>query len=237
MPIEIVTFTGVDDHTDISRLSELAKRYPKLEFGVLAGTQVGGIFPTFCRIIDLSWDGECNGYRTALHLCGQFSRAIAASEDLTKIRELAEGFGRLQVNLHGDFLDPRYIPCNRGQRTAFVRLAQSLPNTQIILQHRDVWHTVPILHERIEYLFDRSAGAGQVAFNEWPAPHIGLHRMGYAGGLGPHNMHRAVEFAARYPGFRLWFDMESNVRTNGLFDLDKVEQVCRIVWGEEDTND
>ena len=40
MPIEIVTFTGVDDHTDISRLSELAKRYPKLEFGVPAGIQV-----------------------------------------------------------------------------------------------------------------------------------------------------------------------------------------------------
>ena len=37
LPIEIVTFTGVDDRTDLSRLSELAKRYPKLEFGVLAG--------------------------------------------------------------------------------------------------------------------------------------------------------------------------------------------------------
>ena len=35
--IEILTFTGVDSETDLSELSALAERYPKVEFCVLPG--------------------------------------------------------------------------------------------------------------------------------------------------------------------------------------------------------
>ena len=43
--IEILTFTGVDSETDLLELSSLAGRHPKVEFGVLLGSSIGGIFP------------------------------------------------------------------------------------------------------------------------------------------------------------------------------------------------
>ena len=47
-------------------------------------------------------------------------------------------------------------------------------------------------------------------------------RLGYAGGLGPGSMDRAKAFADRYPGTRMWMDMEGRVRTGGRFDLAKI---------------
>ena len=49
--------------------------------------------------------------------------------------------------------------------------------------------------------------------------------MGYAGGIGPHNIERVLAFAARWPDTDLWFDMESNMRDNGLFDTSRVDAV------------
>ena len=42
---DMVTFTGVDSATSIDGLAELSRRYPRVEFGVLVGSQLGGIFP------------------------------------------------------------------------------------------------------------------------------------------------------------------------------------------------
>ena len=39
-----------------------------------------------------------------------------------------------------------------------------------------------------------------------------------------------MEFVDRYSESRLWLDMESKVRTDGRFDLDKVEKVCQLAW-------
>ena len=43
--IELLTFTGVDSETPLAGLSDLARQYPRVEFGVLVGSHIGGIFP------------------------------------------------------------------------------------------------------------------------------------------------------------------------------------------------
>lgn len=53
--------------------------------------------------------------------------------------------------------------------------------------------------------------------------------VGYAGGINPDNVSKFLALIAHADNF--YIDMESGVRTNGWFDLDKVESVCRQVFG------
>ena len=226
--IDLVTFTGVDSATSMDGLSELSRRYPRVEFGVLVGSQVGGIFPPPDVVEGLKASGNNEGFRTALHLCGRYAR-MAVNPDAADpaLWDLCAGFGRVQVNLHGDWFDPRRVQLTREGIEAFV---DQVDAERVILQHRTGWETIPSRHEKIEYLFDVSEGGGVVSFAEWPEPDPNFSRMGYSGGLGPDNISRAIAFAEAYPEAAMWFDMESRIRANGLLDLGTVESVCRQVF-------
>ena len=228
--IELVTFTGVDSATSIDGLAELSRRYPRVEFGVLVGSQLGGIFPPLDVVESLKARGGDEGFMIALHLCGRYARMAVNPDGADPgLWALCAGFGRVQVNLHGDWFDPSRVQLTRE---GVERFADRVDAERIILQHRGGWETIPSRHEKIEYLFDVSEGGGVESFANWPAPSPRLSRVGYAGGLGPDNIGRAVDFAAAYPEASLWFDMESRIRTNGVLDLDAVESVCRKVFGQ-----
>ena len=56
--------------------------------------------------------------------------------------------------------------------------------------------------------------------------------MGYAGGITPDNIGRALEFVqTRIPADRdCWLDLEGGSRNDqGRFDLDQVEALCKAV--------
>ena len=223
--IEIVTFTGVDEGTDLREIQEIAGKYPRAEFGVLLGSQTrkhdNPIFPPVETVRALR---DLRGVNTSLHLCGTHARQAAGEEPLDQgLIPLATGFGRVQVNLHGDPDNPARVRLDLLKMTDLAELPG-----RIILQHRGPWEDIPLDHPRVEYLFDLSEGAGIESFEHWPEPPEG-RRVGYAGGIGPHNIRRALEFAGRYPEARIWFDMERNVRTPDYrFDLEKVREVCRL---------
>ena len=230
--IEIVTFTGVDAHTDLEKLKEIAREYPRAEFGVLFGSQSwkqdNPIFPPVETVRALR---NLEGVNTSLHLCGRYARKAAGEERMgLGLKYLARGFGRVQVNLHGDEENPASVRIDPARIKSF---AERTGTGGVILQHRGPWEDIPLDHPGIEYLFDLSEGAGVEGFEHWPEPPEG-RRAGYAGGLGPHNILRALEFAGRYPEARIWFDMERNVRTpDYLLDLAKVREVCRKAFDGE----
>lgn len=70
-------------------------------------------------------------------------------------------------------------------------------------------------------LFDPSGGRG-IGGHAWPSPPPAT-RMGYAGGIGPDNIEQVLDQVA--PLGAAWIDMESGVRTDDRFDLDKVREV------------
>ena len=225
--IELITFTGVDDRTSLSDLTIIAKRYPQTEFAVLTGSPGNApLFPTEARINLLRRTAVVHDFPVAIHLCGVFARSIMAGQ-WQSFAALYAGFDRIQVNLHGDMWDPKDIDVKRD---AMMRFADYVAPTKVILQHRARWDDVPVRHESVEYLFDLSGGRGMDFTYAWPAPTGDLERVGYAGGLGPGNMERALEFASDFPEQRIWFDMEGRIRTDARFDLEKVEQVCQEVW-------
>ena len=226
--LELVTFTGVDAHTDLMELAKVASEYPRAEFAVLAGSQTGRDNPIFPPMETIRALRNLDGVNTALHLCGKYARMAAGGHFPSwPARVKAQGFGRVQVNLHEDVENPTRV---RVAASSVRRFAQEAETGSIILQHRADWDEVPVDHPKIEYLFDLSEGRGEEGFEHWPDPPEG-RRVGYAGGLGPHNITRALEFAARHPDARIWFDMEHNVRDqNHRFDLEKVREVCQLAF-------
>lgn len=236
--LEIVTFTGVDSQTSTVELTAIAERYPRVEYGVLVSTdgytgRESGIFPPHHVVDTLRMLGSTGMFQTSIHLCGEVARRVMSETWGPAILRMCDGFSRVQLNLHGDAFNPERIEVSARAVQGF---AEAVDCRSLILQHRRPWNDVPFLHPRVEYLFDLSEGRGQESFQSWPRPPIDGMRVGYAGGLGPHNIRQAVDFAGRYPDAPLWLDMEGRIRNrSGWLDLRAIASVCRQVWPDNDS--
>ena len=239
--LNILTFTGVDERTDLGKVLSIAEFYPRVEFGVLVGSQTGMVprFPPLplvekCKSLQQQGRGSWS-----VHICGTYARAvmgIEAARGPTQdfVRSLCSGFNRVQINLHGDFFDESRIAVSHQSVKEF---AESVECETTILQHRSGWDAVPLLHPQVEYLFDLSEGRGIESFQSWPDPPArgampGFGRVGYAGGIGPDNIEQAMERIRGFnrPDAQLWLDMEGRIRTDGWFDMEKVKAVCDLVF-------
>ena len=220
-----LTFTGVDEATDLEALGALWRAYPNVEFAALAGSGTDrpgtrARFPGRERLRALAALAQALGRRAALHLCGPYARAANAGR-AGGIEAMACGFGRVQVNAReGEYDTVRLAALRR-------RLAG---HPQIIVQTRAAPPRAPN-EWGLAALFDRSGGRGAEGLDAWRAPATRDGRVGYAGGLGPHNIERALE-RVRGWGVATWLDMESGVRSADGFDIEKVRAVCAHTWGE-----
>lgn len=213
-----LTFTGIDERTDLARVVELSMRFP-LEWGVLVSPSKQGTPrypPDSCiaRIVE-----GTPGVRLAMHLCGGDARDVIAHGRSRHDAILRSGFVRAQVNTADPTVDP----------AAIARWAER-NRIRAILQSRGEGFP-PSIHT--DWLFDTSGGRGQLPAT-WPAPASDDDRLvGFAGGLSPHNIASAVEsIGSTMPASsRYWLDMESRIRdSSDWLDLDLCEAVCRAVF-------
>lgn len=214
---KFITFTGIDGHTPVNGMLDLARRYP-IEWGVLFSPkrQGAGRYPpleSLDRI--LRWDS----LRLSAHVCGGHSRELIEMGGLPALEQLiANHFGRVQVNTVDPVVDPDDLWGWAGGL-----------GCRAILQTRDA-HMFPA-NPAVDWLFDASGGRG-ISPGAWPEPQpFSDALVGYAGGLNPGNVAAAVavigELSSHY-----WIDMESGVRDeNDRFDLGKCRAVCEAVYG------
>jgi hypothetical protein len=198
---EFITFTGADDHTSIEDMRALSSKYP-IEWGILFSPKRQGVDPRYPANESLS-KLVCSGLRLSAHLCGDYARGIMEG------RSFALGmrvFGRVQVN------HPEPIP---------ERIA-ALP-ARGIAQTRGAFPN----DTSVDWLFDASGGRG-ITPAAWPA-HPG-RLVGYAGGITLQNV---IDVLAAGVGAAVpyWIDMESGVRTDDRFDIEKCRLVCEAVYG------
>ena len=222
--IDLLTFTGVDVKTSLKELSEISIKYSKAEFAVLVGNNSGKMdynrFPSLNIVEEFKQEKIIQN--KAIHLCGGYAvDAMSFHGDF--VYDLCSGFDRVQVNVKEE--DSYWY------RRAIERFADEVPCSKVIIQHRKAWGKVPVIHEKVEYLFDCSGGRGKEGFKDWPKPLEKLNRMGYAGGIGPDNINRVIEFDSDYVGCNFWFDMEGNIRVDDWYDLSLIEFVCEYVFG------
>ena len=206
-----LTFTGVDEDTDLNHVSAIALMHPHVEFGVLAGTKTGSEkrFPGPKTIAALAKAAP----KTALHCCGRLSRAIM-SGNRREVLKLARGFRRIQVN-------------SLTYKASPITLLALESGLEVIVQLREWPPPATMLdNPRITGLWDRSGGKGIAQIEAWPTP-SGC-RMGYAGGLDPEKLPHALAKLEEMGATDTWLDTESGVRSGDHFDLDKVEAMIAI---------
>ena len=213
-----ITFTGADNNTDFKRMEELSEEYPKIEWGILFSKSKSGVerYPDEDSIRKI-----CNlkAQRSA-HLCGAWVKDVIKGEFTFEKSEFFRYFERIQLNFAKSALK-KFIDVDMS----FLGL-----NRRIILGGN--FSKIPINFRENPnvrgkaILFDASGGHGKSP-KSWSDAFDGFS-CGYAGGLNPDNLEENL-FALEKVGNRhIWIDMESGVRTDGQFDLDKVEKCLQI---------
>lgn len=252
-----LTCTGLDARTSTRRAAALQARYLRLEYGVLMGTHTPGPglradpahprLPPLDRIRHWSELGAKGELRVALHLCGRPARAVRThdhdrqggplEDTVERIRRLAAGCTRIQVNLPG-------APSRRERRN-LETFAASLPAHQrlIVQHHGPGWPEKPLRHAKVDVLHDPSGGRGRDARTDWPAPpenavpgHPDQPRIGYAGGIDRGNIRQAAAFARRVDA-PVWLDVETGARIDDRFSLSVVAILCARAFGRTTARD
>lgn len=222
MRLRHCTLTGADDAVNPADLLTLAEEFPFAEFAILLMPSEMGKprFPTAGWIRKFA--ATMKGKPTGIHLCGEALLGFIDGDPA--ILDLMQGFDRIQVNVKFAGMADKYAP------QKLVAAIKASPQWQFIIQYgKNENALLTLLKDAPNHavLFDESAGRG-VSPDSWQAPLPG-HFCGYAGGMNPDNVKKNLEMIAKVAGdHTTWIDMETGIRTNDAFDLDKIRRVLEI---------
>lgn len=246
MALERVTITGADNMTSIRRMLELSDQYPFVEWGVLvSGSAHTDRFPSDDWIHELIRANQNRVFdekapmNLSMHLCGSWvTQLLKGKLNIGELPALLTQVQRLQINTHAA---PHTI--SDSAYPLLVELSKAMRDGQgtIIFQGDRVNEAfaaaallfTPFLSTAI--LYDQSHGAG-VLPDKWRPSSRFMHA-GYAGGLGPDNLHDQlplISLAAGSHGLTtglegFWIDMEGKVCTQGEgLNIPAVERVLQI---------
>ena len=216
--LKCVTFTGIDGWTDIDELEVIQNQYPMVEFGVLLSKNwhengMRYYNPNALRRL------AHTGLNLSCHLCGSIARE-AVRNNFEPAIDLCKGyfdiFKRCQLNIAGYANNPE-------------KLVLDVPDSleEVIIQQKSIeniglWKS-GLPNPKLSVLLDASGGRGidtPIRVLDTPL------KVGYAGGISVENVVEKVRFLEDSPLVRsYWIDMESSVRTNDVFDVNKVWHV------------
>lgn len=207
---KFITFTGVDEKTDLSELVRLSNKY-SIEWGVLFSPKNQGNerYIPYEKLNDLCY----LDVQLSAHLCGGHSRTVM--ENKLPNLNLAP-FGRIQVN-------------STKYDDKAIRDFADFTKRDIIRQARGTEFPDDVgfqFFNNVRYLYDCSGGRG-VSPSSWPS-YEGPCLVGFAGGIGPDNV---LDVISNIKAPNYWIDMESKIRTDGWLDLNKCREVCEKVYG------
>ena len=220
-----ITFTGIGVETDLKVLKEIQDEYPLVEWGVLLSKNWQENGPRFfdpSQLSNLRWQG----LNLSCHLCGSAARAVV-SENWEPSFEVTRGmfglFQRCQENISME---------QPNDQTQYMRPPIDL--SELIIQQKsagamNIFNAIKD-RTKMSVLLDASGGRG-IDTPVKPLNIPGL-KVGYAGGLNPDNVDEKLEYLLKNVEGEFWIDMESGVRTDDRFDIDKcvsVLQTCQKI--------
>ena len=209
-----VSFTGADRADLIDGMHRLAAAFP-IEWGVLVHPDKAGqpLYPSEEELRAF----RRSGLRLAAHICGAPAQAVVEGRD----PELSlGGVARAQIN-HGF----------EGSRQAQIANACAFGARRGVRPVLQCQGAFPA-DQRVDWLYDVSFGAG-VTPTSWPTVPSLPPFCGLSGGLGPDTVVDVLTRLSVADTTPFWIDMESGIRTDGAFDLEKCHSVCRAIYGED----
>jgi hypothetical protein len=226
MKLDRVTITGADDYVKVSDLIDLSQRFSFVEFGILFSANRTGTprYPSWEWVEDLfaSYPDTMN---LSAHLCGRLARAtlVDADDEFIGLYEAAM-FKRIQLNGASSYIkdvdNPKLFEYIDDIPHQFIMQIQSEEALDLV-NGFDLGSSASVV-------FDTSGGTGESP-NGWPEANTKLY-CGFAGGLGPHNVESEVGKLLAIPDDRhFWIDMESHIRVNDKFNMNRVVQVLETL--------
>jgi phosphoribosylanthranilate isomerase len=223
------TITGADDDVDPADLVELSKKYPFVEWGILFYRKGDEFvhkprYPTYQWVSRFLEATESKPVRKSVHLCGDYVADFLRGEPIYNLNK----FDRIQLNFKADaeFSDTQTRFFSALVNTSIKKTLQHVI-TQYNAENVDLHRCMGFVKNH-DVLFDASGGKGIKAM-DWPKPVV-ASRCGYAGGLGADNLAVEMPRIAAVAGCAdYWVDMETGVRTDNKFDLEKVERALETV--------
>jgi hypothetical protein len=190
-----------------------------VEWGVLVSNSRFGT-PRYPK---LSWIQNFSQVqlRWALHICGGAVDSLLDTQAVDAFKLWQLSCGRVQLNKHN-------LPVS--QLSGLYSLVKAFSDWTFILQddeyNRERAQELYIMDiHNVSLLFDGSGGRG-ILPDKWPNQLKNIP-CGYAGGLSPDNITEQLPLITEAAGARrrTWVDMETGVRTEERFDLNKVRAV------------
>lgn len=213
-----VTFTGIDNKTNINDLVLLSKKYPFVEFGVLFSTKQPNDDKWKNRYPDKTILKKLKNKELQLcgHVCGSAVRKIVKENNWNEFYNLfgdeIDIFNRFQLNVADVkcFFEKIDFPKDRN----FI--IQLNKNLSLYEKYKDL--------PNVFGFQDNSGGLGKFE-NNW----LDSDRyFGYAGGLNVDNVEDVINNLYIVNNADFWIDMETSVRTNDWFDVEKCEKILEI---------
>lgn len=225
-----ITFTGIDEKTDIDELIALSRDYPKVEYGFLAHENYQMLGNLFCSPWMLHKMKDA-GLTLSLHICGELAKRVFATGDWNEIIAYMQGsfslFDRIQLNniRKADILDKKWklsIPTGISEIIIQQHSADNMSVYQHYLDNR------ADISGNFTMLLDASGGRGERSekLNTLNLPYVG-----YAGGLGPDNVRDIVQQLENSENVQdYWIDMQKHVRDeNDWFSVELCRRVCNAL--------
>ena len=212
-----VTFTGVDDRTNVNDLVDLTKRFPFVEFGVLiskgnTNRSVVNRYPNATIFKKL----KNKGLNLSCHLCGSVARNIVKKDDWNEFYNIfgkeIDIFNRFQLNVS----DVKHFSENIDFPSDRNFIIQLKNNLSLYDKYKDL--------PNVFGFQDNSGGLGKFENNWMDSDRY----FGYAGGLNIDNVESVIRDLYVINNADFWIDMETSVRTFDWFDTYKCEQILKV---------
>ncbi len=220
MNIDRVTITGADDAVDIQDLAELSMVYPFVEWGILCSIRKTGTE----RYPKRDWINKLaakSGVDLSAHFCGWFASEVLENQKFSLIDSLPECFKRIQLNYNFAYAKHDLRPLLMYARETPERciiLQENKTNSHVLNSFR-----IDTLPDNIHFLYDSSGGRGKEIEHIQPPF---KNYTGYAGGISLENIDNIFQKTGIHANpYNCWIDMESGVRTDNKFDLEKVKAI------------
>lgn len=231
--LHLISFVGVDEHTKLKDLEDNSSFIEDVavEWSVLFSDSKSiknyVRYPSyeFCKDFLKVSPPNIHSMRS-LHLCGSVINRYLKQE--SDVMELCHNATRIQLNLNiSNYLESEYEKLTDD----ILAVTYKYGHYVILQQNKSKENFMKIFLSKAKSAFsllnDSSGGFGREITSVTP-PHP-KYDTGYAGGINPDNVKGIVNLIeANNPEQKKYYiDMESGVRENNLFSIEKCHQVIQ----------
>lgn len=218
--INKVTFTGIDNKTNLNDLIILQQEYPFVEYGMLisennTNNDTNPRYPSL-RILDGLEKGMLN---LSLHVCGKLARDIVQYNNWEPVYKMMgtymDLFSRIQLNVAGTRKISKDLTFPED-KDIIIQLTQN--KLDIYETYKEPPHICGFQ--------DASGGRGIVSCGWMKTQDI---YFGYAGGINEENVLNVIQEINAVNSNDFWIDMESSIRTDDIFDIEICRKICMLI--------